>query len=266
MGGEEGENEHTRYYYGRLTPGNYDSASDLVKGLNAAVDRALRLEFSNEATRTRKPRAMAFKHNDPRTSSALLRKDGSFFRYDPVTHKISSHTDNTLLARERTTNRHSRIDAYVVYLHPELYSRLGYTQYVSPTYEIGDWEKRHGPYWTGQLMAEADTAIYGQVTGAATCDPNVGFHNIYVYSDIMKESHVVGNTVQPCLRVVPTNTGERNRMVLYEPTHMYFFPLRTNSLHDVEVILLTDAGDDVPFDRGNAVVTVKVQRVAPFGA
>ena len=248
-----------------MTPGNYGSAGDLIRGLNAAINRSLTLEYSNGTTLTRGLGAVPYVYNDPRTSSALLRKDG-FFKYDPVTHKVTSQTDNTILARERTTNRRSRIDAYVVYLHPELYSRLGFTQYVPPTYEIGDWERRHGRYWTGQLMAESNVAVYGRVTGVTTCDPNVGFHNIYVYSDVMKESHVVGNTVQPCLRVVPIDTGKRNRMVLYEPTHMYFFPLRANDLRDPEVILRTDAGDEVPFDRGNAVVTVKVQRVTPFGA
>ena len=80
----------------------------------------------------------------------------------------------------------------------------------------------------------------------------------------MKESHVVGESLQPCLRVVPIAEENRHQMVLYEPRNLHYFPLRASLIQDVEVILMTDAATHVPFERGSTVVTLAVRRCSPF--
>ena len=80
----------------------------------------------------------------------------------------------------------------------------------------------------------------------------------------MKESNSVGETLQPCLRVVPVTDEARHLMVYYEPRNLHFFPLRSNYIHDVEVVLRTDTGDPVPFNRGSSVVTLVVRRASPL--
>ena len=90
-----------------------------------------------------------------------------------------------------------------------------------------------------------------------------GFHNIYVYTDLIQPTHVTGHTLQPLLRSVPVQ-GDNGDMVLVQPTHIQYFPLRTTRVQTVEVFLATDLGKPVPFAGGKSQITVHIRRRRPL--
>ena len=90
-----------------------------------------------------------------------------------------------------------------------------------------------------------------------------GFHNIYVYSDLIQPTHVTGHTLQPLLRSVPVQ-GNYTDMVLVQPMHIQYFPLRAKRVQTVEVLLATDLGTPVPFESGKSQITVHIRRARPL--
>ena len=90
-----------------------------------------------------------------------------------------------------------------------------------------------------------------------------GFHNIYVYTDLIQATHVTGHTLQPLLRSIPAQ-GEDGDMVLVQPTHIQYFPLRSKRVRTVEVFLATDMGEPVPFTSGKSQITVHIRRTRPM--
>ena len=253
------------FYYGRVEPGNYKNARDLVNGVNAAIRRALKTEFARPlgARNRHSSGTNSLVQNDPETSSAFVR--GDYFEYSPVSHKVTCHGNNIELIRKRTNMSDARVDAYSFIFHPELCLRLGYTDKVKNVekYKLGDHEREHGDVYTkGDYLAIRLHRIIDGETSPVTVDHNLGFHNIYIYSDVMKQANFVGETQQSCLRVVPIGQENRHQMVLYEPVHMHFFPIRCNSIRDIEVVLNTDSGEPVPFERGSTVVTLCVRETS----
>ena len=96
-----------------------------------------------------------------------------------------------------------------------------------------------------------------------TVDLDGGFKNIYVNTDIIKQTHYVGHTLQSVLRVVPIQ-GRRHEMVLFEPIRIDWFPLRFNRFRQIEISLTTDLGQYVKFERGKTVVTLHIRRAREF--
>ena len=258
---------YSTYFYGKLKSGHYKNATDLIAGLNLAIMEALRTEYSDPWGTVR---------NDPRTGMPVVNKvrenldddcavfiRPEMFVYDEVTNKVRCEADNLQLIQRYTDHPKATFDHYSFDFHPEMLLRLGYTRKIPESYTIGDHERGKGKYVRGRnkLM---DYRVYPGAVGESTVDHNLGFHNIYIYTDAMKESNSVGETLQPCLRVVPVTDEERHLMVYYEPQNLHFFPLRSNYIRDVEVVLRTDTGDLVPFTRGSSVITLVVRRASPL--
>ena len=258
---------YSTYFYGKLKSGHYKNATDLIAGLNLAIMEALRTEYDDPWGTVR---------NDPLTGMPVVNKvrknldddcavfiRPEMFVYDEVTNKVRCEADNLQLIQRYTDHPKANIDLYAFNFHPEMLLRLGYTRKIPESYTIGDHERSQGSYARGRNKLMNYRVYPGQV-GESTVDHNLGFHNIYIYTDAMKESNSVGETLQPCLRVVPVTDEERHLMVYYEPQNLHFFPLRSNYIRDVEVVLRTDTGDLVPFTRGSSVITLVVRRASPL--
>ena len=253
------------YYYGTVQPGHYKNAADLTKGINRAIMKALESEYDvqigSDRYNSALDRTATVTQNVDEDCSAFIRTE--FFIYDEVSNKVRCEADNLELIRRYTDVPDATVDRYSFCFHPELRLRLGFTGDVPTDYQLGDHERHSGFYNRGDYLGVM-TQIYSGQVGESTVDHNLGFHNIYIYSDIMKESNTVGETLQSCLRVVPIADENRNQMVLVEPLTLQFFPLRSNHVQDVEIVLRTDTGAVTPFQRGNSVVTLVIRRASPL--
>ena len=83
---------------------------------------------------------------------------------------------------------------------------------------------------------------------------------LFVYCDAL-EHVVVGDVMAPLLRIVDMKrkqTYGRMHQVLNPPLYV---PLQKKHFDTIEINIMTDTGDDVPFARGKSVVVLEFKRV-----
>ncbi len=124
-------------------------------------------------------------------------------------------------------------DAYRIKLDPGLHRLLGFD-------EKEDWLS--SSHCQGRYVA----------------DLAQGFHNLYVYTDIV-ESRAVGDCLVPLLRIVPIQGNNGDVVdVVCNPVH--YVPLQFKHFQTIDVYIRDDAGSPVPFERGKVVVTLHLRR------
>lgn len=106
-----------------------------------------------------------------------------------------------------------------------------------------------------------DVQLYRQGDHIAPrqCDITEGLTSLYVYTNLI-EPQIVGDTLAPLLRVVPTDTwGEvRNSSVNFK--HVYYIPVVNGNSETVEILIRRDNGKPVSFQSGKVVVTLHFKR------
>ena len=75
--------------------------------------------------------------------------------------------------------------------------------------------------------------------------------SIYVYCNIV-QPQIVGNTSVPLLRTIPVG-GKSGDVITKTITNIQYVPVQTKSFEDIEILLRTDTGDLVPFERGKVI-------------
>ena len=92
-------------------------------------------------------------------------------------------------------------------------------------------------------------------------EPNLSsnIRSVYVYCDLLE--HVpVGDTKAPLLRIVDKSTElEGNVHRVFNPT--LYVPLQKKCFDTVEIDMMTDTGDPVPFLSGKSFVVLEFRRV-----
>jgi len=92
--------------------------------------------------------------------------------------------------------------------------------------------------------------------------PNMtgNIQTVYVYCDVV-EHVVVGDIMAPLLRIVdmkrPTDHGTMHRML----SRPLYVPLQNKHFDTIEVNIMTDTGNPVPFVSGKSVVVLEFKRV-----
>ncbi|GFR34060.1 uncharacterized protein TNCT_592361, partial [Trichonephila clavata] len=86
-----------------------------------------------------------------------------------------------------------------------------------------------------------------------------GITEIYVYSDII-ESHFVGDTIAPLLRIIPVMSTKEDQIVLKLPKTAVF-PLRKNYIDCIEIELKSSSGDGIIFyEREKTLLVLSFRR------
>ena len=85
---------------------------------------------------------------------------------------------------------------------------------------------------------------------------------IYVYCDIV-EPQVVGDTSAQLLKSIPVE-GTFGDIITKTFTNIQYVPIQRKSFEDVEVLLRSDTGDPVPFERGKVVTTLHFREHSYF--
>ena len=78
--------------------------------------------------------------------------------------------------------------------------------------------------------------------------------SIYLYCDVV-EPQVVGDVNAQLLQTVPVE-GTFGKTVTKTFINTQYVPIRTKSFENVEILLRTDTGEPVPFERGKVVTTL----------
>ncbi|GFR23266.1 uncharacterized protein TNCT_687741 [Trichonephila clavata] len=85
-----------------------------------------------------------------------------------------------------------------------------------------------------------------------------GITEIYVYSDII-ESHFVGDTIAPLLRIIPVMSTKEDQIVINYQRPLYF-PLRKNYIDCIEIELRSSSGDGIIFTSGKTLLVLSFRR------
>ena len=85
-------------------------------------------------------------------------------------------------------------------------------------------------------------------------DLHHGFHDLYVYCDIIQPQYV-GDALVPLLRIVPVEErdGQRVRKSFLRPQYV---PVSRKQFESIEVNIKRDTGETVPFEFGRVLLTL----------
>ena len=86
--------------------------------------------------------------------------------------------------------------------------------------------------------------------------------SIYVYCNTV-QPQLVGNTMVPLLRTIPVS-GNSGDVITKTFTNIQYVPVQTKSFEDIEILLRTDTGDPVPFERGKVIATLYFRKQSYF--
>ena len=85
---------------------------------------------------------------------------------------------------------------------------------------------------------------------------------IYVHCDIV-EPQIVGDTSAQLLKSIPAQ-GKFGDVIAKTLTNIQYVPIRTKSFEVMEVLLRSDTGNPVPFERGKVVITLHFRQHTYF--
>ena len=77
---------------------------------------------------------------------------------------------------------------------------------------------------------------------------------IYVYNNIL-QPQIVGDTSAKLLKTIPVE-GKYGDVIMKTFTNIQYVPIQAKSFEDMEILLRTDTGEPVPFERGKVVTTL----------
>ena len=85
---------------------------------------------------------------------------------------------------------------------------------------------------------------------------------IYVYCDIV-QPQIVGDTSAQLLKSIPAE-GTFGDIITKTFTNIQYVPMQRKLFEDVEILLRSDTGDPVPFERGKVVTTLHFRQHSYF--
>lgn len=115
----------------------------------------------------------------------------------------------------------------------------------------------------GAMLGFPTSVLIDKTTTAKQeVDLDFGFHNLYVYCDVV-QSQLVGDSQVPLLRVVPVEgrDGERITRSFMSPQYL---PIGKKQFDSIEVNIKRDTGIKVPFEFGRVLLTVHFRRTSPY--
>lgn len=103
------------------------------------------------------------------------------------------------------------------------------------------------------LGFEGECRITESTMSPLPVDVHMNFHTFYVYSDIVQFQHV-GDVAVPLLRTVAVVPNKRHENIVNTYMSPHYVPLKIFNFETIDIILSTETGDVVPFERGKVIV------------
>ena len=106
-----------------------------------------------------------------------------------------------------------------------------------------------------QMLGFSPNKVISRIsTAEQAVDLEHGFHDLYVYCDVI-QSQYVGDALVPLLRIVPIEgkDGERISKSFIRPQYL---PVNRKQFESIEVNIKRDTGETVPFEFGRVLLTL----------
>ena len=114
----------------------------------------------------------------------------------------------------------------------------------------------------GQMLGFLPKKVISKTsTAEREADLDHGFHDLYVYCDIIQPQYV-GEALVPLLRIVPVEgkDGERISKSFIRPQYL---PVSRKQFESIEVNKKRDTGETVPFEFGRVLLTLHFRQSRP---
>ena len=114
----------------------------------------------------------------------------------------------------------------------------------------------------GQMLGFLPKEVISKTsTAIREADLDHGFHDLYVYCDIIQPQYV-GDALVPLLRIVPVEgkDGERISKSFIRPQYV---PVSRKQFESIEVNIKRDTGETVPFEFGRVLLTLHFRQSRP---
>lgn len=97
------------------------------------------------------------------------------------------------------------------------------------------------------------------VTSPFAALPSGGFHNMFVYSDIV-EQQFVGDVQAPLLRILPVHNQSDEIMLSKTFSKVYYLPVAKKRISEIDFKITDDTGRPVGFNYGKVVLVLHFRR------
>ena len=114
----------------------------------------------------------------------------------------------------------------------------------------------------GQMLEFLPKEVISKTsTAEREADLDHGFHDLYVYCDIIQPQYV-GDALVPLLRILPVEgkDGERISKSFIRPQYL---PVSRKQFESIEVNIKRDTGETVPFEFGRVLLTLHFRQSRP---
>ena len=114
----------------------------------------------------------------------------------------------------------------------------------------------------GQMLGfSPNTVISRTSTAERAVDLEHGFHDLYVYCDII-QSQYVGDALVPLLRILPVE-GKDGERISKSFIRSQYLPVSRTQFETSEVNIKRDTGEFVPFELGRVLLTLHFRQSRP---
>ena len=109
----------------------------------------------------------------------------------------------------------------------------------------------------GQMLGFSPNKVISKPsTGEREADLDHGFHDLYVYCDIIQPQYA-GDALVPLLRIVPVQGKDGQRI------SRFAIPVSRKQFETIEVNIKRDTGETVPFEFGRVLLTLHFRKSRP---
>ena len=114
----------------------------------------------------------------------------------------------------------------------------------------------------GQMLGFLPKEVISKTSTAdREADLDHGFHDLYVYCDIIQPQYV-GDALVPLLRIVPVEGKDRER-ISKSFIRPQYVPVSRKQFESIEVNIKRDTGETVPFEFGRVLLTLHFRQSRP---
>ena len=113
-----------------------------------------------------------------------------------------------------------------------------------------------------EMTRRFSAIIEGEQKGEFHATPSGGLNAMYVYTDIIKEQFVGGESA-PLLRIINLNTNLNNGEYISRTfERLYYAPLKSSHFDTINIRIYDDMGELVHFEYGKVVIILEFQKIA----
>lgn len=125
-------------------------------------------------------------------------------------------------------------------------------------------KENHAVFFAAFIVSKIFFGILGESKFVSKTSGRVNpFELLYIYTDLIKPDPF-NEMMSRILTVFQTHGGDAGKMVTFSPTQRQYKPLDKNNISNITILIASDKGERVPFQRGPSVLTLHFRRRSYF--